>query len=54
MLPGKAYGRRWLTEFDTASTAVADRPPRERRARLAGAKVVVAERSVQVLRRATA
>ena len=53
VLPGKAYGRRWLTEFDTAS-AGAERPPRARRARQAGAKVVVAERSVQVLRRATA
>jgi glycogen operon protein len=51
VLPGKAYGRRWLTEFDTAATA-AERPPRERKGRQAGAKVVVAERSVQVLRRA--
>jgi isoamylase len=53
VLPGKTYGRRWLTEFDTASTG-ADRPPRERRGRQAGAKVAVAARSVQVLRRATA
>jgi isoamylase len=51
ILPGREYGRRWLTEFDTASTA-ADRPPRERRARQASAKVAVAARSVQVLRRA--
>ena len=53
VLPGKAYGRRWLTEFDTAAIAGTGKPPRERKARLAGAKVVVAERSVQVLRRAT-
>ena len=51
VLPARAYGRRWLTEFDTAATD-AERPPRERKARQAGAKVVVAERSVQVLRRA--
>jgi isoamylase len=53
VLPGKAYGRRWLTEFDTAATAGTGKPPRERKGRQAGAKVVVAERSVQVLRRAT-
>ena len=47
VLPGRAWGRRWLTEFDTASAGPA------RRTKPAGGKVVVATRSVQVLRRVT-
>ena len=44
VLPGKEWGRRWMTELTTVSD------PSLRRAKTAGAKVTVAGRSVQVLR----
>jgi isoamylase len=47
VLPGRAWGKRWMREFDTASGAPA------RRARQADARVAVAARSVQVFRRVT-
>ncbi len=46
VLPRRAWGRRWATEYNTASVAPARRTYPSR------AKVVVAGRSVQVLRRA--
>jgi glycogen operon protein len=45
VLPGKEWGRRWTTELTTVSD------PAVRRPKSAGAKVTVAGRSVQVLRR---
>jgi glycogen operon protein len=45
VLPGKEWGRRWMTELTTVSD------PSLRRAKTPGAKVTVAGRSVQVLRR---
>jgi isoamylase len=48
VLPGRAWGRRWQTEFDTARAEPAARP------RPARARVSVAARSVQVLRRVEA
>ena len=45
VLPGKEWGRRWLTELTTVSD------PSLRRAKTPGTKVTVAGRSVQVLRR---
>jgi isoamylase len=46
VLPGREWGRRWVTELTTVSDAGV------RRAKAAGAKVIVSGRSVQVLRRA--
>jgi len=45
VLPGKEWGRRWATELTTVSD------PGVRKPKAAGAKVNVAGRSVQVLRR---
>jgi len=45
VLPRRAWGRRWMTEYNTASAAPAHKTYP------AGGKVVVAARSVQVLRR---
>jgi isoamylase len=45
VLPGKEWGRRWVTELTTVSD------PGVRKPKSAGAKVTVAGRSVQVLRR---
>ena len=45
MLPRRAWGRRWVTEYNTASVAPAHK------SYPAGGRVVVAARSVQVLRR---
>jgi glycogen operon protein len=45
VLPGKQWGRRWVTELTTVSD------PGVRKAKSPGAKVSVAGRSVQVLRR---
>jgi glycogen operon protein len=45
VLPGEPWGQRWLAEFDTASV------PAVHEAQEASAKVVVAARSVQILRR---
>jgi isoamylase len=46
VLPGGDWGKRWVTEFDTADREGPGEPQE------AGAKVVVAARSLQVLRRA--
>jgi glycogen operon protein len=46
VLPGREWGRRWVTELTTVSDAGVRKP------KAAGAKVVVSGRSVQVLRRA--
>jgi isoamylase len=46
VLPGREWGRRWVTELTTVSD------PGVRKPKAAGAKVIVAGRSVQVLRRA--
>jgi glycogen operon protein len=45
VLPGKEWGRRWATELTTVSD------PGVRKAKSHGAKVSVAGRSIQVLRR---
>ncbi|HEX3715716.1 MAG TPA: glycogen debranching protein GlgX [Trebonia sp.] len=45
VLPGKEWGRRWVTELTTVTD------PGVRKPKAAGAKVTVAGRSVQVLRR---
>ncbi|HEY0933994.1 MAG TPA: hypothetical protein VGD91_09645, partial [Trebonia sp.] len=45
VLPSKEWGRRWATELTTVSD------PGVRKPKSAGAKVTVAGRSVQVLRR---
>jgi glycogen operon protein len=45
VLPGKEWGRRWVTELTTVSD------PGVRKSKSPGAKVSVAGRSVQVLRR---
>jgi glycogen operon protein len=46
VLPGREWGRRWVTELTTVTD------PGVRKAKPASAKVVVAGRSIQVLRRA--
>jgi isoamylase len=45
VLPAKEWGRRWVAELTTVSD------PGVRRQRAAGGKIVVAGRSIQVLRR---
>jgi hypothetical protein len=45
VLPGRPWGQRWLTELDTAGVPAAPE------VQSAGAKVIVAARSVQILRR---
>jgi isoamylase len=45
VLPDKAWGRRWVTDLDTTN------PRPAQRQRSAGGKIVVAGRSIQVLRR---
>jgi isoamylase len=47
-LPGRAFGRQWVTDIDSAEASAA--PPRKKAYR-AGARVAVPARSVQVLRR---
>jgi isoamylase len=47
-LPGRAFGRQWVADIDSADTSAA---PSRRRTHRAGAKVAVTARSVQVLRR---
>ena len=48
-LPGRAWGQRWATDIDSATSSPG---PSGRKAYRARARVVVAARSVQVLRRA--
>lgn len=47
-LPGRAFGRQWVADIDSADTSAA---PSRRRTHRAGVKVVVSSRSLQVLRR---
>ncbi|HTU05551.1 MAG TPA: glycogen debranching protein GlgX [Trebonia sp.] len=51
MLPGGDWGQWWVTEFDTADAGAPDPSAAAYENQSAGSKVIVAARSVQVLRR---